>query len=294
MLGRMQIGYLVIEGSSLERWRDFATGSIGLPGPLENADGSQGYQLDDRAQRLIVTEGPADDVVAIGFELADEAALAELRQRLAAAGVAVTEGDAALAKSRRVERLIHFADPGGLRLEAALGLQPAAKPYASDVVPGGFKTANGFGHAVLLSHDVPTAERFYCDVLGFRPTERLSITFAGHPLNGVFLHCNPRHHSVALFAVPAPRRLHHFMLEARDQRDVARAQARSIKAQVPQTLGLGQHPAPDGTFSFYAVTPSGFDYEIGAGGNTIEPEGWQELKLTRMSDWGHERPQAAE
>jgi 2,3-dihydroxybiphenyl 1,2-dioxygenase len=284
----------VIEGSSLERWRDFATGAIGLPGPLDNADGSQGYQLDDRAQRLIVTQGPADDVAAIGLELPDEAAMSELRRRLAAAGVACTEGDATLARSRRVERLVHFADPGGLRVEAALGLAPAARPYSSDVVPAGFNTANGFGHAVLLSHDVPTAERFYCDVLGFRPTERLRVVYAGHEITGVFLHCNPRHHSVALFAVPAPRRMHHFMLEARDPRDVARAQAKAIKTKVPQTLTLGQHPLPDGTFSFYAATPSGFDYEIGAGGNLIEPEGWRERALTRMSDWGHERPQAAQ
>ncbi len=284
----MQLGYLVIEASSLERWRDFAAEAIGLPAPLANPDGSLGYQLDDRAQRLILTEGPSDDLAALGLELADEAALQRLYDRLTAAGVAVSEGDAALARSRRVRRLVRFADPTGLAVEAALGLEAAAQPYASDVIPGGFKTSNGFGHAVMMTGDVPTAERFYCDVLGFRPTERLRVTYAGQEITGVFLHCNPRHHSVALFAVPAPRRLHHVMLEARDPRDVARAQAKAIKAKVPQTLSLGQHPAPDSTFSFYAVTPSGFDYEIGAGGNTIEPQGWQELQLNRMSDWGHE------
>jgi len=35
---------------------------------------------------------------------------------------------------------------------------------------------------------------------------------------------------------------------------------------VKLSLGLGQHPVPDETFSFYAVTPSGFDFEVGAAG----------------------------
>jgi len=292
MLGQMQLGYLVVEASRIDDWRSFAATALGLPDPLANTDGSLGYQLDDRAQRLILAEGPRDDVAALGLELKDAAALAALRARLAQAGVAVTEGDAALAASRRARQLIHFTDPTGLRLEAALGLEAAARPFASEILPGGFNTANGFGHAVLLCADVPAAERFYTQVLDFRPTERLDITFAGHRITGVFLHCNPRHHSVALFAVPAPRRLHHLMLEARDPRDVARAQAQAIKAGVPQTLGLGQHPAPDGTFSFYAATPSGFDYEIGAGGSTIEPAGWTVRQLNRMSDWGHEPARA--
>lgn len=78
------------------------------------------------------------------------------------------------------------------------------------------------------------------------------------------------------------------MLEARQQRDVARAHHRSLELEVPQTLGLGQHPYPDGTFSFYAETPSGFDYEIGAGGEVIEPQGWKEGLVDHMSDWGHQ------
>jgi hypothetical protein len=45
---------------------------------------------------------------------------------------------------------------------------------------------------------------------------------------------------------------------------------------VKLSLGLGQHPAPDETFSFYAVTPSGFDFDVGAAGKEIELEGWQE------------------
>ena len=33
-------------------------------------------------------------------------------------------------------------------------------------------------------------------------------------VSGVFLHCNPRHHSLALFQIPAKGRMHHVMIEA--------------------------------------------------------------------------------
>ena len=56
---------------------------------------------------------------------------------------------------------------------------------------------------------------------------------------------------------------------------------------MPLSLELGQHPDPDGTFSFYGRTPSGFDFEIGAGGQEIEPAGWREHTTDVTSVWGH-------
>ena len=68
-------------------------------------------------------------------------------------------------------------------------------------------------------------------------------------------------------------------------RSSARASTRSRSS-----LGLGQHPDPDATFSFYGQTPSGFDFEIGAGSREIEPAGWQTMKTDVTSTWGH-KPQ---
>jgi hypothetical protein len=59
---------------------------------------------------------------------------------------------------------------------------------------------------------------------------------------------------------------------------------------VPLSLSIGQHPGPDGTFSFYAAAPSGFDFEIGAGSGEIEPREWQPVRTAVTSSWGH-RPQ---
>src|SRR5690606_17120633 len=99
--------------------------------------------------------------------------------------------------------------------------------------------------------------------------------------------CNRRHHSLALLELPLRRRLHHFMLQVPDLHDVGRAYERALRHKVPMSLGLGQHPAPDGTFSFYGATPSGFDFEIGAGSREIEPDAWRIQHTALTSAWGH-------
>jgi biphenyl-2,3-diol 1,2-dioxygenase len=131
-------------------------------------------------------------------------------------------------------------------------------------------------------------QAFYTDVLGFGVTERLATRVGPIDFRGVFLHCNARHHSLALFDLPLRRRLHHFMLQASRLSDVGLAFERARRRKVPLSLGLGQHPDPDGTFSFYGATPSGFDFEIGAGTQTIDPAHWQARATDVTSTWGHE------
>ena len=77
------------------------------------------------------------------------------------------------------------------------------------------------------------------------------------------------------------------MLQANELCDAGMAFERAKLSKVPISLDLGQHPDPDGTISFYGMTPSGFDFEIGAGGKEIEPREWQPLHTTVTSHWGH-------
>lgn len=69
--------------------------------------------------------------------------------------------------------------------------------------------------------------------------------------------------------MPVRKRLQHFMLEAVAVQDVGIALERARRMKVPVTLDLGQHPAPDGTVSFYGRTPSGFEFEIGTGSGLL-------------------------
>jgi 2,3-dihydroxybiphenyl 1,2-dioxygenase len=284
----LRLGYLVIEARRPARWQDFCARMLGLPAPLANTDGSRGWQLDEACQRLIISEGPADDLAALGLECADDAALDRLLARAAWHGLRSEPGDAARCAARRVARLQRLTDPAGNAVELFVGLAPAQQPFRSAAFPRGFQTAaHGMGHAALLADDLAAMEHFYVDALGFGVSERLATRAGPIEVRGSFLHCNPRHHSIALFSMPLRKRLHHFMLQAAEWRDVGQAYERAQALKVPLSLDLGQHPDPDGTFSFYGATPSGFDFEIGAGSRAIDPQGWSPLDASATSSWGH-------
>lgn len=285
----LRLGYLAFEVRHTDRWAAFCRQMLSLPEPIRNEDGSLGWQIDAAAQRLIVQEGPADDLAALGLQCADETAHGRLLQRLRHAGVEVREGDVALRRSRRVRVLHQLFDPAGNRVELFTDPEPALQAFASEQFPAGFQTgALGLGHVVLVAQDLPAMEAFYTGALGFGVTERIATRVGPISFRGVFLHCNARHHSLALFDLPLSRRLHHFMLQAMRLSDVGRAYERAHRNKVPLSLSLGQHPDPDGTFSFYGTTPSGFDFEIGAGSQAIDPLGWQPQATDVTSTWGHE------
>jgi len=285
----LKLGYLAFAVRRPARWNAFCRTMLGLPEPVTNLDGSLGYALDGEVrQRLIVEEGKADDLAAIGLDCGDNAGLDALLARLSAQGLATERAPSALGNARRVARLHLLSDPMGNRIELHSGAEAADKPFASAEMPGGYRTgALGMGHAVLVSRDLGAMERFYVDALGFGVSERLAAKVGPIQVRGTFLHCNRRHHSLALFDLPLRKRLHHFMLQAERLADVGAAFERAQRTRVPLSLELGQHPDPDGTFSFYGRTPSGFDFEIGAGGQEIEPAGWREHTTDITSVWGH-------
>lgn len=287
----LQLGYLVFGVRDLPAWRAFCDRMLGLPAARENPDGSIGWTVDEAAQRLIAVRDPADDLAALGIDCGSAAGLAAAVARLQESGIAVAPGDAMLRAARCVTELWRAEDPAGNAVELFHGLQRTGVAFRSEAFPGGFRTGEaGLGHAVLVSPDLEAMEHFYVEVLGFGVTERLATKAGPITVRGVFLHCNRRHHSLALFDLPATRRLHHFMLQANAHMDVGRAFERAEALRVPLSLDLGQHPAPDGTFSFYGMTPAGFDFEIGAGSGEIEPAQWKVMRTQATSSWGH-RPQ---
>ena len=285
----MRLAYLAVETQRMRRWDHFCQQVLGLPAPLRHADGSQGYQIDGAAQRLLLRPGPREDLAAIGIECVGPAALDRLLDRLVAHGVSIVDGTPEERATRRVQRLFRVADPAGNSVELVTGLEPAERRFQSPLVPGGFCTGElGMGHVALVAHDLHAMTAFYTEVLGFSVTENVDMRVGPMALSANFLHCNPRHHSIALMQFPLRRRLHHFMLQCRDLRDVCAAYERAASERVALSMDLGQHPAPDDTLSFYGFTPSGFEYELGALTRTIEPAGWQVQTMSQPSTWGHQ------
>ncbi|MBO2443036.1 VOC family protein [Actinomadura nitritigenes] len=292
MTGVKELAYVVYEASSLDDWEHFGVSLLGMQLAEKSAD-AIALRTDRKAHRWLVRRGPADDLVASGYEVADGAALDALIERLAAAGVEVAEGDADLAASRAVDRIAVTADPMGNRVELVTGFADAPTPFHSDALLGGFVTgAGGAGHHVLLSKGVAreTYLEFYEGLLGFRISDRIVEELApGAVADLIFLRCNPRHHSVAFGDMPHPKRTHHFMIEVTDVRDVGMAYDRCMDAGQPFEMTLGMHPN-DHMFSFYVQTPSGFSVEYGWGGLLVDDATWQVKTLDRLHSWGHRPP----
>ncbi|NUP31740.1 MAG: biphenyl 2,3-dioxygenase [Streptomycetaceae bacterium] len=288
-----ELAYVVYEASDLADWEHFAVDLLGLQ-LAEKTDDELRLRTDGKTHRWLVRRGPADDLVAGGYEVADDAALDALAARLAEAGVAVAEGDAALAAARRVDRIVVTADPIGNRVELVVGFADADTPFQSDRLLGEFVTGTGgAGHHVLLSKGVAREDylAFYQGLLGFRISDTIVEEVApGAVADLIFLHCNPRHHTVALGDMPHPKRVHHFMLEVADIRDVGMAHDRCLAAGQPFEMTLGMHPN-DHMFSFYVRTPSGFSVEYGWGGLLVDDATWQVRTLDRLNSWGHLPPE---
>jgi 2,3-dihydroxybiphenyl 1,2-dioxygenase len=175
-------------------------------------------------------------------------------------------------------------------IEIVLGLATATEPFISPLVPGGFVTSGvGFGHVVFVVDDLDSADQFATDVIGLRQSDWMETGIGGLPLSVRFYHCNPRHHSLALGSAPIqlPQKLHHVMVETVSRDNVGNAFDRAWKAGLPIANALGKHDN-DKMFSFYVVTPAGFQLEFGYGARTIEEPWTDNRRYDRISEWGHQ------
>jgi biphenyl-2,3-diol 1,2-dioxygenase len=283
------LGYAGFGVKDVAAWRVFAVDVLGVAAD-EVEGGGLRLRVDERDWRIAIEPTGQDDVTYLGFEVAGADDLDALGAKLVNAGIAV-ERDDALAAKRGVLGLARTKDPFGLDIELYWGAtETGERPFVSPVGVAGFVTeGQGFGHVVLSAPDMPAAQRFYQDLLGFRLSDVIDWSpVPGFDIRLVFLHCNPRHHTLALAPVPAPKRLNHFMLEVADFDDVGRAMDRARKAGVVFANALGKH-TNDHMVSFYLVTPSGFEVEFGHGGREIDDEKWVPARHQGTSTWGHQR-----
>jgi biphenyl-2,3-diol 1,2-dioxygenase/3,4-dihydroxy-9,10-secoandrosta-1,3,5(10)-triene-9,17-dione 4,5-dioxygenase len=282
------LGYLGVEARDLDAWETFATQLLGLELAARREDGALLFRLDDYAYRLVVEPGAGDDVAYIGWEVATEAGLQSLAERLRHHQVDVAVGDDALVRRRNVRSLIAFSDPDGIRHEAFVGplLQPQ-KPFVSPRSIGNFVTGDqGLGHVVLVTAEIERAQRFFCDIVGFRVSDYIDV--AQPPRSFVFMHCSGRHHSLALARVPSPKKLAHLMLETSSIDDVGLTYDLAQRLEYPIAATLGRH-TNDRMFSFYVKTPSMWEIEFGADPLTIDDATWHVRRFERTSVWGHVR-----
>lgn len=278
------LAYIGFTSPAAAEWRTFGPEVLGAQ--LETReDDVVALRLDGKAPRVLVHAGEADDVAYVGWDCRDAAGIAEAVAALAGAGITAT-ADSAAAVERQVEELVVFTDPWGFRHELTRGLADAG-PFIPGRPMAGFVTGDqGLGHLVFLLPDLEAGLAFYTKVLGFKVSDH--IEWNGLSLR--FLHCNPRHHTLALGAVPGMVGIHHLAFEVREIDDVGRTLDLVTERGLPVAMGYGKH-TNDWMTSFYVRTPSGFDLEYGAGGRTVDDEDtWKFEVYDDISIWGHQPP----
>ena len=292
MVSVTQLGYLGLTVSKLDEWEKFATSVLGLQLAGKTADGALLLRMDEYHHRFIVNEDADDDLAFAGWEVPDQPALAALTIQIKAAGTEVQAGSAEEADRRGVAELIKFADPSGNPLEAYYGpLISFENPFRSPRAISGFDTGTmGLGHIVMRVHDAQKSLGFYRDVLGMRISDFIDLKMRrGRPTDNLrltFMHCNPRHHSIAFGAIPVPKRLLHFMLQVKSVDDVGSTYYAALDAGTEISASLGRH-TNDHMVSFYMCTPAGFEVEYGYGARTIDDNIWKVERHEAPSIWGH-------
>lgn len=283
-----QLGYLGLGVKDVASWERFATEILGLQIGERAEDGTLFLRMDEYHHRLAIHPGGKDDLAYIGWEVADAETLWQVAGQLERAGAAVLPGKAEEAKARRVVELVKFKDPNGVASEIFYGPLIATERFMPSRPLSGFKAGSlGLGHFILVVDDFDQSIRFYLDALGMRITDHMTIEFAPNlTARLVFMHCNPRHHSIALLPLKNQQRLNHIMIELNSIDDVGATYYLCQDRKVPMVRGLGRH-TNDHMVSFYMQSPSGFAIEYGWGGRIVDERTWRVQSYTEGSSWGH-------
>jgi len=283
-----QLGYVGLNVGDIEAWRRLAGSVLGLEVREPGGAGEPVYmRLDEHHHRLAFFPSDRDEFAYIGWEVSSAADLDALADRLSARGIEVRQGTDEEAGLRKVTGFIAFRDPEGFPLEVYYGPLIDDAPLKPGRQVSGFNAGSlGLGHLMQVCKDPDGMADLYVNEFGFRVSDHIDWDDA----HATFLHCNPRHHSLALvnecFGMKGGQ-VHHMMIETTSLDDVGRAYDLIRKNGIPLALTLGRH-TNDHMTSFYCGSPSGFAIEYGWGGRLIDDAVWQAGQYDSPSIWGHE------
>ena len=236
-----RLGYVHLGVADIEQSLAFWTQAV----PLEVSErqGERVYLRGGMQHHWMVLEPSTEPgLKRIAMEVADRATLDAFEAHLRAQGVAVEAGDGLA--SDRVDRYLRFNDPGGNPLElycdmVSMGTPP--KPRTVHLLE--------IQHVVLMCPDAREAVRFYCDVLGLRPSDWIERDLC-------FMHMrNGWHHGIGVGGFgPGAKGLQHICFQPPDLDNVMRARAIVRKLGYTITMDLLRH-APSTSVGFYFAGP---------------------------------------
>jgi len=285
-----KLAYIGANATDVSAWKTYANDVLGLETGADSTDRLLYLRADERHHRLSVHAADNDDVAFVGWEVASHEALEAAAAQLEKHGVKVQAGAGHELVERRVLELVQFTCPyTGVRVELTVGNEVTFNPkFRSGRDLSGFRTDElGMGHFVLYTADVRAAADFYVRALGFGISDWV-VSPEGVQM-AAFLHCNPRHHSMALIAWPgAPRKIQHVFFETNTLDDVGATYDLCKQREIAATT-IGRHPN-DRSVSFYFRNPSRWFIEYGWDLRTVDPEKFTTEKYVLLPGigWGHD------
>lgn len=290
VFGNVHLGYLVIETQKFSEWRRFGKDAIGMHLDELGAD-TMRFRLDDNECRFLLQRGPAEDVVTMGWHVDDHDVFDRIVSRVTGHGVPVREGSTEEAALRGVERLLRFPGPKGIVQEIFTKANTSTQPLHMHTA--GFVTGEGgMGHVAITSKKPEQIRGYFNSVFDARLSDYIDETMSGVKLKIRFLRVNERHHSVAIAAVrglpidPIRTRVQHLNIQVSELDDMTRSYQRVKELGFDMALSVGQH-SNDRELSYYAMTPSGFEWEVGWNPIIVDESTWEPSTHKGISIWGH-------
>ncbi|HMG40797.1 MAG TPA: VOC family protein [Acidimicrobiales bacterium] len=234
-----RLGYLSIGVADLDAAIDFYARYVRLD--LTERVGTTAFMTGGVEHHWIrLEEGERTGVNRVGYEVADEATLAEIAERLRRSdpGIEYTEGGDF--GKERVHRWLRFEDPSGFPLELFVGMAERPVPPVSSGV-----ALDRLLHAGWKARDFDRTARFYQETLGFKVSDWLGDTV------GFFRCANGFHHSLVLVRSPdGETSFDHLCINVESIDDVMRFRHNAVDHGVALRSDLLRHPT-SGSISVY-------------------------------------------
>lgn len=232
-----RLGYLVLGVTDLAEAVEFYRRFVRLD-VTERVDRTVFLTGGPEHHWLRLEEGPEQGLRRIGYEVADEATLADIRARLDESGVPYQEGGDF--RSDGLLRYLRFVDPGGFEIDLYVGMaERAVAPTGTGV------NIEKFLHGALFVTNYEASIAFYQDVLGFKASD-----WVGN-MGGFFRCGDLYHHSLVLGrALDGRPRFDHFCIQVESIDDVMRFRHNAVNGGVELRDDILRH-APSGSISVY-------------------------------------------
>lgn len=293
VFGSVHLGYVVVGTQQFVDWRRFGSDAIGLHVDEPTRDVLR-FRLDEHVCRVLLERSPVEDVTAAGWLVDDHETFEVILARVTDAGLPVAEGGPEECALRGVERLWRFPGPNGMATEIFTRAHTTTAPLR--MLQTAFVTGDaGMGHLAITSRRPEQLRGYYHRVFDARLSDWVHDKIAGVQMQIRFLRVNERHHSVAVAGLrglpmnPIRTSIQHLNTQVETLDDLLAAYQRVIDHGFRMQWSVGRH-TNDREFSFYCVTPSGFEWELGWDPVVVTPEleaHWAPRTYEGISTWGH-------